>query len=429
MPQKLIDQTTIQPDGRPGDDAFTAFSTCNDNFQNSEERLVALERGTGETGGRLDNEIAARTAADAALGIRIDDEATARANAVAAITPHIPGENVIINGDMSVWQRGDIFASAVDARRFTADRWISWTGGGKATQVAPRSMHDAAWLPAFAQSRSRRAMYIAISEAGVADGSFALLQHNVEGVHVLAGGPVTVSFAIWVDKATKIGVGFWQSYDDGGTVNTIDPNIISLAPGWQMVSTTVTLPALSTTRVRGPRNCLNLNIWLAASAAAGSGAPGIGLEGFTMWITNVKLEAGSVATGFRARPAGEELMLSQRYFRSSFAVGEAVANKSLTSQHRAATCFANTSMRVSIGFDTPMRSAPNLRFYSAAEVPNAPDNQWGYYNSAIQTWVAAQATNVVNTQTTGIIIDVGSNNTTPGSVYLVSGQYTADAEI
>lgn len=72
MPQKFIDQTTIQPDGKPGDDAFTAFEICNDNFQDAEARLVALEAGGGETGGRLDNEIAARTAADTALGARID---------------------------------------------------------------------------------------------------------------------------------------------------------------------------------------------------------------------------------------------------------------------------------------------------------------------------------------------------------------------
>lgn len=72
MPQKFIDQTTIQPDGKPGDDAFTAFEICNDNFQDAEARLVALEAGGGETGWRLDNEIAARTAADTALGARID---------------------------------------------------------------------------------------------------------------------------------------------------------------------------------------------------------------------------------------------------------------------------------------------------------------------------------------------------------------------
>ncbi|MDH6329799.1 hypothetical protein M2299_000599 [Stenotrophomonas sp. 1278] len=72
MPQKFIDQTTIQPDGKPGDDAFTAFAICNDNFQDAEARLVALEAGGGETGDRLDNEISARTAADAALGARID---------------------------------------------------------------------------------------------------------------------------------------------------------------------------------------------------------------------------------------------------------------------------------------------------------------------------------------------------------------------
>ncbi|OUL16983.1 hypothetical protein B0X78_02980 [bacterium AM6] len=119
MPQKLIDQTTIQPDGKPGDDAFTAFATCNDNFEDAEARLVALEAGGGETGGRLDNEIAARTAADAALGARIDAEhslitqetadriaavqaeATARADADTALSLRLPGKNRLINGDFA----------------------------------------------------------------------------------------------------------------------------------------------------------------------------------------------------------------------------------------------------------------------------------------------------------------------------------------
>lgn len=377
MPQKLIDQTTIQPDGRPGDDAFTAFATCNDNFQDAEARLVVLEAGGGETGDRLDNEIAARADADSALGALItqetadrisavQSEAVARANADAAITARISGDNYLINGDMLLWQRNTVFGSEMNTRRYTADRWIVWTGGGKPSQVAQRSMHDAAWLPVLAQIRPKFAMYVAVGEAGTASDSFVLLQQNIEGVHVLAGGPVTVSLAIWVDKATKMGIGFWQSYDDGDNVVEVRPVNVSLVPGWQQVSATLTLPALSTTRPRGPRNCLNLNIWLAASNAANSAAPGVGLEGFTTWITNAKLEAGTSATGFRPQKESEVIAQCQRYYCKSYNLSTPPG--SVTNEGRytwGASSVANSNMRTVVPFPVRMRAAPSIVTYGA----------------------------------------------------------------
>lgn len=97
MPQKLIDQTTIQPDGRPGDDAFTAFGKCNDNFQDAEQRLSDLEGGSSNIGqdvadlkAGLQQEMQARSQGDQALQSAVNaadgkatDAGTAAANAQA----------------------------------------------------------------------------------------------------------------------------------------------------------------------------------------------------------------------------------------------------------------------------------------------------------------------------------------------------------
>lgn len=388
MALRQIDVDTPQPNGRFGEPTRSGNIKINANTTETEARLQALESGATGTGTRLDDEIATRAAADSALGDRIDAEhslitqetadrtaavlveATARQSADTALSARIIGDNVIINGAMDVWQRGTSFASAADARRFTADRWIAWTGGGKACEVGARSTHDAAWIPALNQVRPTTALYYAVSEAGTAAGSFALLQQNIEGVGTLAGGPVAVSFVMWVDKATKIGVGFWQSYDDGADVVVVDPSIVTLVPGWQVVETVVQLPAISATRARGGRNCLNLNIWLAASNSPTSGAPGIGLEGFQLWITNVKVERGNKATAYSPRTWGEEIAMCQRFFCKSYNLNTPPgSNTNEGRQTSGNSKVVGGNGRMVVAYPSRMRAIPTVTLYGAPTGP------------------------------------------------------------
>ncbi|KXU98960.1 hypothetical protein AB839_00215 [Stenotrophomonas sp. DDT-1] len=114
MPQKFIGQTTIQPGGKPGDDAFTAFATCNDNLADPGQRHSSLEAG----GQDVEN-----------LNVGLQQEAqlraTARQNADAAVGARILGKNIVKSGDFRFWQRGTGFTAA----GYGADRFLNNING------------------------------------------------------------------------------------------------------------------------------------------------------------------------------------------------------------------------------------------------------------------------------------------------------------
>ncbi|WP_312400993.1 hypothetical protein [Stenotrophomonas indicatrix] len=328
MPQKLIDQTTIQPDGSPGDDAYTAFATCNDNFQDAEARLVVLEAGGGETGGRLDNEIAARTAADAALGARIDAEhtlitqetadriaavqaeATARANADAAIGLRLLGKNRIINGNFDIYQRGNP-GTITNTAAYTADRWICSSAGAGATSnwglgaTTPGEIPDSVRFLGFNV---------------VAGVSSAWVGQWIEGVHTFAGGKATVSF--WMRSGVagkKVGLLIQQHFGIGGStmVEVQASSVITLTTNFTKYTVTFDVPSIAGKSVGG-NNALLLTFFYADDRSTMFGGQLIGQTGL-FELAQVQMERGDKATDFDWRPVGDELLLCQRYFSKSYA--------------------------------------------------------------------------------------------------------------
>ena len=357
MPQKLIDQTTIQPDGRPGDDAFTAFATCNENFQDTEQRLTAL-------GARIDQEAADR-------GQYVEAESTIRAAAdsalsqsIAAVSARIPDDNYLINGQMDVWQLGDTFTWA-ESRRYTADQWIAWAGGGKQLFVERRNMFNIG-LPAAVESvRPKNAMYIEVSVGGTGNDAFALIQQLVEGVHKLSDSSITTSMVVWADKATKIGVGHWQNYDDDAHVTVVPPTLIQLQPGWQYVQVTKQMPAVSKTYTHGPNSHISLNIWLASGSEAG--APGAGVEAFAMWLTNVKMESGTAATVYRPQRESDVLVQCQRYFEKSYNLGTAPGTATRVGGHAAGLQTGYLLSAPVVRFSQRKRTSPAIIVYNTQD--------------------------------------------------------------
>jgi hypothetical protein len=328
MPQKLIDQTTIQPDGKPGDDAFTAFATCNDNFQDAEARLVALEAGGGETGDRLDSEIAARTAADTALGLRIDAEhtlitqetdgriaavqaeATARANADAALSARILGKNRLINGNFDIYQRGNP-GTITNTAAYTADRWICSSAGAGATSnwglggTTPGEIPDSTRFLGF----------------NVVSGvTSAWVGQWIEGVHTFAGGKATVSF--WMRSGVagkKVGLLIQQHFGIGGStmVEVQASSVITLTTNFTKYTVTFDVPSIAGKSVGG-NNALLLTFFYADDRSTMFGGQLIGQTGL-FELAQVQMERGDKATDFDWRPVGDELLLCQRYFSKSYA--------------------------------------------------------------------------------------------------------------
>lgn len=326
MPQKLIDQTTIQPDGRPGDDAFTAFAICNDNFEDTEARLVLLESGGGEIGERLDNEITARTAADAALGARIDAEhslitqetddriaavqveATARANADAALGRRILGKNGFINGDFEHWQRGASFASA----GYTADRWF-FNASGVASPNLLRNPIAPGQFPNIKAPAFARVSYGAISDAAA---HYVVYEQLVEGADTYAGQQVTVSFKVFNSGAAgrQIALEVRQNFGAGGsaTVSGIGSKKYSLAAGINTIMHTVDIPSVSG-KTLGVKNSLGFAFWASAGSNWSAHSDNLGPQSGDLHFTEVQIEPGAIATEFERVPKALSLMQCQRY--------------------------------------------------------------------------------------------------------------------
>lgn len=328
MPQKLIDQTTIQPDGSPGDDAFTAFAICNENFEDAEARLVVLEAGGGETGDRLDTEIAARAAADAALGARIDAEHSlltqesadriaaiqAEASARAALGARLVGNNVLINGDFDFWQRGTQFANS---NTYTADRWFMQQGfvtGQLYWQHTP--------LPG--ENNFPDSPYtLAINITGNTDNAqcHQVVEQRVEDVRTFAGKVCTLSFRVFNGGAAgrKIAVEFAQTFGAGGSapVLGISPETFTLAAGMNYIKKTVTMPSVAG-KTANFGHAAVVALWSSAGSNFVSRTGGLTPQTGSLYFSQIKWEPGAVATPFERRPIGLELALCQRYYCKSY---------------------------------------------------------------------------------------------------------------
>lgn len=328
MPQKLIDQTTIQPDGKPGDDAFTAFATCNDNFQDAEARLVALEAGGGETGDRLDSEIAARTAADTALGLRIDAEhtlitqetadriaavqaeATTRANADTALGLRIPGRNMIINGEMGIFQRASV-GTRPNGEGYTLDRWSFASLGSGTSNWGIGTFALADMLPVPQPPRYFLGVNI------VAGTNTAWVRQKIENVWTFHNGKATLSFWMRAGVAgKKVGVRIIQDFGGGSGASAatfVEGPVFTLTTSFQKYTATFDVPSLvgKTVGASAVNDCLQVLFDFAATTGYGNQlANQTGLFEFTQ----VQFERGAVATDFDRRHDALELILCQRYF-------------------------------------------------------------------------------------------------------------------
>lgn len=367
MPQKLIDQTTIQPDGSPGDDAFTAFATCNDNFQDAEGRLSALEGGSSNIGqdvadlkAGLQQETQLRTDADAA-------EATARQNADAALGARIPGKNIVINGDFRYWQRGTSFVGMTSGA-YTADRFIPVMIGDTIDCIrAEHELGDATNL-----FNARYFMRCAVNQVA-GNGSLATLQYRIEnGVRLLAGKTVTVSMLVRASSATKMGIEFEMTFGTGGSPSpSIYGNsklVTGITGGWQRISKTFTLADIAgKTFGTTTEGYLSLILWLDAGRNWDARSAGVGRQAGDFQFSNIQIEVGSVATDFEQRNDAIELVLCQRYYEKSYNLGVAPGTATRVGCHASGLLTRYLLHYPVVRFSQRKRTSPAITLHNTAD--------------------------------------------------------------
>lgn len=202
------------------------------------------------------------------------------------------GDNLLINGDMSIWQRGTSFAAG--HQDFTADRW-------KLSGVT-RSAQKSVQVPNAEFSSS-----INVNDSAIVSKirTTIELQEVGKSAPFVNGGVYTLSF--WIRNLSGSGLAsIYIAYTDGSTAaNSV--TILNAAVGyteintdWKYVTCTFTIDVNPV----GTNNSLLLEIGTTSTA-----------NGF--YLTGVKLEKGSQATPFVTASRagiGGELALCQRYY-------------------------------------------------------------------------------------------------------------------
>ncbi|MBH1529908.1 hypothetical protein I5T99_12675 [Stenotrophomonas maltophilia] len=368
MPQKLIDQTTIQPDGKPGDDAFTAFATCNDNFADAEQRLTALEA-VGQdvehlkTG--LQQETQLRADADSALSQAVAAEVSARQNADAAITARIAGKNLLINGDFRFWQRGSNFT----VPGYTADRW-TFNFGGVASGNVWRNTVSLGQFPGVYADALARVSYGSITDAA---SHFVVFEQHIEGCDTAAGQTVTVSFWVYNSGAAgrQLAVELRQGFGNGGSaiVDSIGSKKFALPAGMSRVTHSVAIPSVAG-KQRGANDALAVTFWCSAGTQWNARSDSLGPQTGDLHFTEVQVEVGSTATGFERRNRALELMLCQRYYEKSYntdiAPGTANTTEGVTQFQIGGLNSSGRTVSLMVPFRVTKRVKPAFTTYSYA---------------------------------------------------------------
>ena len=199
-------------------------------------------------------------------------------------------KNIIINGGFDVWQRGTS-VSSYNAYA-SADRWKHGTYG----VIAKVSDGDRNTVLKMTTSTTN---------------PYNKIKHYVESPARFKGKTLTLSFWMKTSEPLTNYVDFWISDlagnyplygKTGGSAGNSTALSVSTTTSWAKYSVSVVIP--SYTEKTDGTDKLEINLGLTNSAATGK----------FVYIDDVQLELGSVATDFEHRSYGEELALCQRYY-------------------------------------------------------------------------------------------------------------------
>jgi len=289
-------------------------------------------------------------------------------------------KNRLINGDYSVAQRGTSFTSTGSANNndtYNLDRWYVLSDGNDAVDIT----QDTTTVPTNQLTAIALDVETANKKFGIAQ---IIEQVNCIG---LIGNTVNLSFKAKVSSTTKLDNVKCAIVAWSGTANTVTSDIIS---AWGAEGTNPTLIA-NATYENSPAN-LNLTTSYATysvSAAVDTASTKNIIvfiwsdvtdttAGDFLFITDVQLEVGSVATPFERRPFGTELALCQRYFEKTYAIATAPgANTGVGFVDFTSSTTGFGNVMFPLKFAVAKRAAPTVTGYKT----NGTAGSWVYERS------------------------------------------------
>ena len=351
-------------------------------------------------------------------------------------------KNILINGDMSISQRGTSTASITSAGYYACDRWKF-----QPDSLGTWTMSQDTDVPSGQGFAKSTKLDCTTANGSPSAGSSLTLIQSIEGqmLQYLKKGSanaesLTVSF--WV-KSNKTGTYIIEFYDADNARSISRAYTIDSASTWE--KKTVTIPGDTTGAFDNDNNVsLYFQFWLGAGTDFTSGtlqtswgtpttanrvAGQVNLADSTsndFWITGVQLEAGTTASDFEFLPVDVNLARCQRYFTKSFALTTAPANNSGSAcEGTAASFLGGYFLSNFISFPNKMRSSPTLTYYSSTN-GTPSNNLWQIYDGG---WTNASSLNGNSITVNGFSSSWAYGSATLKGAYYIAGHFIASAEL
>ena len=289
----------------------------------------------------------------------------------------ISGENIIINGDMSVHQRASsVTGVGASAGYNVQDRWNFYTIGSAAARWTQSTSTD---VPASSDFTSSLKLDCTTESGSIgADDRQQVMQvieaQNLQHLKYGSSDAKKLTVSFWV-KSSVTGKNYCWLYHHDGTRFSYKSYTVDTADTWEYK--TITFSGDTASAITDD-NGAGLNIiWMLYAGADYTGATDGVEDTWAAWnssnydqfngqvnnasstdnnwyLTGVKLEVGTTATPFQHEDYGTTLAKCQRYYQKFSSGGAGTA----TSTNQTA------SAQSGVTFMTEMRDSPNITFGS-----------------------------------------------------------------
>ena len=314
-------------------------------------------------------------------------------------------KNKVINGDMSISQRGTTFSNiGGNTEQYTLDRFKLQTNN--LDQAVATISQDSSAPDGFSKSLK---IQCTTAETSVEDSEHARLMYDGEGFDFTDIGfgtssakKVTLSFWVKSNITGTWGMNFWRGDANRSNLRTYT---INEANTWE--HKVITLSADTTGGVVNDDNGYGFRInWgLATGANFATSHPLDTWYGFNQsyfypydarntnfysstsnnfYLTGVQLEVSDVATEFEHRLYGEELSLCERYFqcmKGPSSVPGGTSERCYGVAHTYSTSRALWTFQ----FKTEMRSSPTVSIDTISDIQVLSASAWNSATSFVST--------------------------------------------
>ena len=314
----------------------------------------------------------------------------------AKIAGQINFKNLIINGDMSIAQRGTSTTNTSGAPYLT-DRWRNQAVWGSTPPTASWTITQSTDVPTGQGFRSSLKYDNTTAQASLTSDTGYAIEQRMEGQMLQSikkgtsnAEQLTLSF--WI-KSNKTGTYVVELYDQDNTRHCAKSYTIDSASTWE--KKTITYPADTTGVLDNDNNTsIKMRMWIAAGTGFTSGTLASTWASYTaanaavgqvnladstsneIFLTGVQLEVDTSASDFEFLPYDVNLQRCERYCQT---VSKRDSNENhicLGVQYNSATLYMSYEYR------TVMRGVPSLTAFSGTSAYRFyRDNTYDQFNS------------------------------------------------